>query len=268
MKNIKLKMIENVFPNKDFSQNFLLDLSVIQKIMTCLTPHKKHFFLEIGPGLGALTIPICNIVKNIAVIEIDMRMINILKKKLANYSVKFINANALYFNYFNLLNLNKNKLIRIIGNLPYNIATKLIFVLLDTIKIVYDMHFMLQYEVACRFFASPGTHFYSRISVIMQYYCDIKPLFIVDANSFFPVPKVKSYFIRLKKKKKQYPKVNIKMLNLVTKTAFSERRKYIKNSLSNLFSANTLCKLHIDPLLRPQNLSVVDYCRLAQYLDS
>ncbi|QCI26664.1 16S rRNA (adenine(1518)-N(6)/adenine(1519)-N(6))-dimethyltransferase RsmA [Buchnera aphidicola (Thelaxes californica)] len=259
--------IKNSIPNRNLGQNFLLNQDIIKKIICLINPQIQQFFLEIGPGLGALTVPLCKITENVIVIEIDHRMVNFLKKKIINSKIKILHDNALHFNYQNIFKYNSNHYpVRVIGNLPYNISIQLILLFLKRIDFIHDMHFMVQYEVGCRLIALPGNKHYGRISIISQYYCDIIPLIIVDSNSFYPSPKVKSYFIKFKPHKNKYPIVNIEILSLITKTAFSQRRKIIKHSLSSLFSLHTLLKLNINPLLRAQNLTIIDYCVLSNYL--
>lgn len=261
------KNMNKFIPKKKFGQNFLKNKEIIKKIIFFIQPKKNNFLIEIGPGLGSLTIPITKFKSTVFVIEIDNKLCIFLKKIFKNSKkIKIINSNILYFNYLEILNKNSiNIENRIFGNLPYNICTKIILNLTKYNKYILDMHFMVQYEVGCRIFAIPGSKFYGRLSVILQYYYKIIPLMIVKSDNFFPKPKVNSYFIRFIPHKNKYPDVDVFKLKEITKIAFSQRRKIIKNSLSKIFTNKIFVKLGIDSNLRAQNLTVLDYCRLTYF---
>lgn len=250
--------------NKKLGQHFLIDLEIIDKIVNVVNPKNNDFMVEIGPGLGALTYPICKILNELVVIEYDKTLGTELLNNLKN--VKVFIQNVLNFNFFNLVN-DINQSIRIIGNLPYNISIPILTHLFKFSNSIIDMHFMFQKEVANRLLAQPDTKNYGRLSIITQYFYKVIFLFDVRPKSFFPVPKVTSAFVRLipKKINKLYLK-NIDKLSYVTTLAFCQRRKTIKNSLSSLFSVNTLKKLGISPYFRAENLSVQQYCLLSNYI--
>ncbi|AAO26865.1 dimethyladenosine transferase [Buchnera aphidicola str. Bp (Baizongia pistaciae)] len=252
------------FANKNLGQNFLVDSEVINRIINVINPKSHDFMIEIGPGLGALTYPICKILHKLFVIEHDNNLGTRLLKDISNIEV-FV-EDVLKFNFLNLIN-NSFKSVRIIGNLPYNISIPILFYLFKFHNNIIDMNFMFQKEVASKLLAIPGTKSYSRLSIIAQYYCDIDFLFDVVAQSFYPIPKVTSSFVRLVPRKvfNLYVR-DINQLSNVTALAFQQRRKIVKNSLSSLFNDDALRKLGIDPLLRAENLSVKQYCLLSNHV--
>ncbi|WP_422667095.1 16S rRNA (adenine(1518)-N(6)/adenine(1519)-N(6))-dimethyltransferase RsmA [Buchnera aphidicola] len=262
---MKKNIYQKHIPLKKFGQNFLIDKIIINNIIQWINPKNSEVLVEIGPGLAALTEPICNMVDSLIIIEIDSNLLELLKNK--NFFSKLIifNKNALTFDYLKLFH--NQKLIRIFGNLPYNISVSLIIYLFKKIYIIKDMHFMIQKEVADRLIATPGNKSYGRLSILAQYYCHIKIIFNVLPESFFPIPKVYSVFVQLIPRKK-YPiyVYDINILSYITNIAFQKRRKILRHSLSSLFSVDKLITLGIDPTLRAENISVLQYCKLANYL--
>lgn len=263
---MNIKKIQKHFSRKRFGQNFLTDKNTIKSIIKVINPNKEQTLVEIGPGLAALTEPMCQFLKELVVVEIDPNLLNLLKKHVFYSKLIVFCQDALTFNYLSLFR-KKNQLMRIFGNLPYNISTSLIIYLFKQIEVIKDMNFMLQKEVAERLIASPGNKLYGCLSIIAQYYCSIKILFDVAPENFRPIPKVYSMFVSL------IPHINspyyvydINILSNITNTAFKNRRKILRHSLKNLFSEEVLKKLEVNPRVRAENVSVLQYCRLANYL--
>ncbi|MCO6553962.1 MAG: 16S rRNA (adenine(1518)-N(6)/adenine(1519)-N(6))-dimethyltransferase RsmA [Gilliamella sp.] len=252
------------FARKRFGQNFLHDDYIIESIVSAIQPKKDQALVEIGPGLAALTIPISKHIDHLTVIEIDRDLANrLIENPFLNNKLTVIEQDALTFD-FNQLADQLGKPLRVFGNLPYNISTPLMFHLFEHADIITDMHFMLQKEVVTRLVASPNSKHYGRLSVMAQYYCQIIPVLEVPPTSFKPAPKVDSAVVKLiPYKEKPYLVNDIKILSRVTTEAFNQRRKTIRNSLSNLFTVEQLTELNIDPNLRAENLTVQQYCQLA-----
>jgi 16S rRNA (adenine1518-N6/adenine1519-N6)-dimethyltransferase len=249
-------------PRKRFGQNFLEDLSIINHILDAIHPEPSDNMLEIGPGLGALTRPLLKRLDKLTAIEIDTD----LQAHLANMpegknKLTVIQADALTVDLTPL----GNKL-RVIGNLPYNISTPLLFHLLEHAPQIEDMHFMLQEEVVKRLAAPPNCKAYGRLSVMVQALCRVEALFSVPPTAFNPPPKVQSAIVRLAPHAVQPKPELIESLKPLLLQAFSTRRKTIGNTLKPLLSASQLTELGIDPIRRPETLSVQEYLRLATAL--
>tara|TARA_R110001583_G_scaffold5795_3_gene30729 strand:- start:726 stop:1568 length:843 start_codon:yes stop_codon:yes gene_type:complete len=248
---------------KRFGQNFLHDPYVISNIINAIYPKDDDCLVEIGPGMGAITEPLLEATGKLNVVELDRDLIPILRTKFFNYpGLQIHEGDALKFDFIQLAEPGKR--LRIIGNLPYNISTPLIFHLLSHHALVQDMHFMLQKEVVERLAAVPGNSDYGRLSIMTQYYCKVELLFIVGPGSFNPPPKVESAIVRMT----PYETLPIvakdtKMLQTVVREAFSMRRKTIRNTLKKLISAEQLEALGIDTQLRPEVLTLEDYVRIA-----
>lgn len=252
------------FARKRFGQNFLHDDMIIESIVAAIQPKSNQALVEIGPGLAALTIPVSKHVDHLTVIEIDRDLAG---RLIENPSLKgkltVIEQDALTYD-FNELSTQLNKPLRVFGNLPYNISTPLMFHLFQYADAIVDMHFMLQKEVVTRLVAAPNSKTYGRLSVMAQYYCQIIPVLEVPPTSFRPAPKVDSAVVKLiPYKEKPYLVNDIKILSRLTTEAFNQRRKTIRNSLSNIFTAEQLNELGIDPNLRAENLTIQQYCLLA-----
>lgn len=248
---------------KRFGQNFLHDHNVIYNILSNLQAQSTEHWVEIGPGLGAITEPLLQKQVTLDVIELDRDLVSFLHKQFDHYeNLTIHSADALRFNFASLAK-NGEKL-RIIGNLPYNISTPLLFHLLDNADCIEDMHFMLQKEVVDRICANPGTKKYGRLSVMMQYFCDTELVFDVSPESFDPIPKVTSAIIKLSPHQKPPVEIeDIKKLNKVVTTAFSQRRKTIRNSLKTLITEEQLLSLKIDPTLRAESISLAEFALLS-----
>lgn len=251
-----------IYPKKSLGQNFLQDKNTIQKLISAISPLENDHLVEIGPGLGALTSGLLNKVKNLEVIELDQNLITELQIRFNNLSI--YKADVLKFDFCSLKN-NERKL-RIVGNLPYNISTPLLFHLFKQLPCILDMHFMLQKEVVDRLAAKPGNKAYGRLSVMTQYWCKVEPLLAIPPQVFFPVPKVDSTFVRLTPHQKIFIEAtDITNLENTVKQAFSMRRKTIQNCLKGLVTSEQLVSLNIDPKSRAEQLSIADLVRISNF---
>ena len=239
-------------PRKRFGQNFLVDQQIINQIVSTIYPKKNDHIIEIGPGKGALTLPLTDYLENIHVIEIDRDLIALLQKK-NNIKITIHESDALVFNFDQF----KQK-VRIVGNLPYNISSPLLFHLLNYRDNIIDMTFMLQKEVVDRIVAPPGSKVYGRISVIMQTFFDTELMFVVPKESFDPQPKIESAILYLKTKKQPLVQ-NSKPLEEIVKIAFSQRRKTLKNCLKSVLNQS---QTDIDLSQRAEMLSVENFVTL------
>ncbi|MGL4959546.1 MAG: 16S rRNA (adenine(1518)-N(6)/adenine(1519)-N(6))-dimethyltransferase RsmA [Plesiomonas sp.] len=253
---------------KRFGQNFLNDLFVIDSIVAAINPRNDQAMLEIGPGLAALTEPVARDLDHMTVIEIDrdlaerLRNNPKLKDKLTVRQQDAMTAD------FSQISAELGQKLRVFGNLPYNISTPLMFHLFSFTDSISDMHFMLQKEVVNRLAAGPNSKAYGRLSVMAQYFCQVIPVLEVPPHAFKPAPKVDSAVVRLiPHAEKPYPVQNLRWLSRVTTDAFNQRRKTIRNGLGHLFSVEQLEALGINPGLRAENITVEQYCMLANWLD-
>lgn len=244
---------------KRFGQNFLTDTMVIDRIVSAINPKAQQSIVEIGPGLGAITERFLRYVQHLQVIEIDRDLVATLAKQHGD-RLSIHSADVLKFDFSNLT----NKPWRIVGNLPYNISTPLLFHLLNYAENIIDMHFMLQKEVVARICAAPRTKNYGRLSIMLQYHCQVDDLFTVANTAFDPQPKVESAIIRLKPYvKKPFVAKDETVFAKVVKTAFTHRRKTIANNLSGLLNTEDFAKLDIDPKARPETLSVREFVAMS-----
>lgn len=255
------------FARKRFGQNFLTDPLIIDNMVTAFNPKPDQAIVEIGPGLGALTLPISALIDNMAVIELDRDLAARLAAHPAlSAKLTIIPNDAITIN-FGAIAKEKGQPLRVFGNLPYNISTPLMFHLFTYTNAIADMNFMLQKEVVNRLVAGPNTKAYGRLSVMAQYYCQIIPILEVPPSAFSPAPKVDSAVVRLiPHQRNPYPICDVKLLSRITTQAFNQRRKTIRNSLSDLFSVQDFEQLGIDPNCRAENISVENYCKLASKL--
>ena len=251
---------------KRFGQNFLHDQYVIDKIVRAIHPVPEDRLVEIGPGIGAITEPLLEAAGRLDVVELDRDLIPILRTKFFNYPDFCIHeGDALKFDFNQIA---EQQPLRIVGNLPYNISTPLIFHLLSHHNTVQDMHFMLQKEVVKRMVAGPGSKAFGRLSVMTQYYCHAMPVIDVPPECFKPAPKVDSAVIRLiPKKPEQRSAKSTKLLNTVCLEAFNQRRKTLRNSLSNLLTAEELTSIGIDITLRAESLTLKQFIDIANWID-
>ncbi|MBU2953287.1 16S rRNA (adenine(1518)-N(6)/adenine(1519)-N(6))-dimethyltransferase RsmA [Marinobacter sp. F3R08] len=250
---------------KRFGQNFLHDPGVIEQIIRAINPKPDDEIVEIGPGLGALTEEILAVNPRLQVVELDRDLIPVLRTKFFNYpEFRIHEADALKFDFRELM---VDRPLRIIGNLPYNISTPLIFHLLAQSGVVQDMHFMLQKEVVQRMAAVPGDNNYGRLGIMTQYFCKVQPLFEVGSGAFRPAPKVDSAIVRLVPHTSlPHQAKDLGTLQAVVRTAFNARRKTLRKALGGLVSVAQLQSLGINDGLRPENLGMADYVAIADRL--
>jgi 16S rRNA (adenine1518-N6/adenine1519-N6)-dimethyltransferase len=253
---------------KRFGQNFLEDDNVIQNIISAISPQEGQKMVEIGPGLGALTRYLLPAVKRLDVIELDRDLAARLPKTLAGLGELHLHqADALNFDFAQLVE-DEQKL-RVVGNLPYNISTPLIFHLLSHSHIISDMAFMLQKEVVDRLGAEPDTADYGRLSVMVQYRCQVDWLLGVPPEAFNPAPKVQSAVVKLTPwQKSPYNCDNEALLQRVVSTAFNQRRKTLRNCLKGLAEELDFEAVGISPSLRAEVLSVQQFVQLTNQLNS
>jgi len=247
---------------KRFGQNFLVDCGIINAIVSAIDPQRRDTVVEIGPGLGAITEPLLARLDHLHVVEIDRDLIARLKNQHPPARVTIHEGDALNFDFAGI-----GTDLRLVGNLPYNISTPLLFHLAEYVGIVRDMHFMLQKEVVERMVAVPGESDFSRLSVMLQYRFHLEWLIDVPPESFDPPPKVQSAVVRLIPK--DVSELNAKSqekLSQVVQTAFSQRRKMLRNTLKGTLSDAGFAELGIDPTRRPEDIAVADYVRIANYL--
>lgn len=251
---------------KRFGQHFLHESFVIDKIVQAIVPKKTDHMLEIGPGLGALTERLLPHLKSLTVIELDKDLIPLLQEKCATLGELIVYQGDVLKVDFQSLSKTK-QVWRLVGNLPYNISTPLLFHCLEQANIIQDMHFMLQKEVVDRISARPGQSSYGRLSVMIQYYCQVQKLFNVSSGAFQPPPKVDSAVIRLIPYKVLPYKANDSLLFAeIVKNAFNHRRKMLRNNLAHWLQEQEFEQLKIKPTLRPEQLAISDYVKLANFV--
>lgn len=252
-------------PRKRFGQNFLCDKNVLQSIVDLINIKSHDHIVEIGPGLGVLTKEIASLTNKLDLIEIDRDLVIKLQELLVNKKHCQLHSSDIL--KFDLKKIFTGKKMRIVGNLPYNISTPLIFHLLKYQEIIFDMHFMLQLEVAERLAAKPNTKNYGRLSIMVQYYFDVEILLNVPPNAFTPIPKVESAFVRLiPKQKHEIEIINPENFAIVVREAFNMRRKTIQNSLKNIIDKNNndfWQELKIDNKKRPEELAIADFVKIS-----
>ncbi len=248
-------------PLKQFGQNFLQDNNIIEKIITQFNPLPNDIVVEIGPGTGALTKKLYPIIKNFYAIEIDTRAAAELTKLFPKLIL--FREDVLNFEFKQIFKLHNSRL-RIMGNLPYNITSPIIFKVFENIDYINDMIFMVQYEVAKRFTAEKGTKDYGILSVLLNYFTETKFCFKVSRNCFYPIPNVESAIVYIKAKDLSKTDTDKKIFISTVKAAFGNRRKTLKNSFSNsIFKEFDLAKIDFDFSKRAEQLSLNDFVFLA-----
>jgi 16S rRNA (adenine1518-N6/adenine1519-N6)-dimethyltransferase len=250
-------------PRKRFGQNFLHDPGTIQRIVNAIDPKPGDNLVEIGPGQGAITRPLLESARKLQVVELDRDLVGPLAEQMASIGELTIhNVDALKFD-FSTLGSQEHPL-RVVGNLPYNISTPILFHLLESSALIRDMHFMLQKEVVERMAAAPGSKIYGRLSVMLQARCRVEGLFTIGPGAFNPPPKVDSAFVRLMPyADSPYRIDDWTLFGQLVNQAFSQRRKTLRNSLSKLLDVRGIESAGIDPAIRPERLSVAEFAALA-----
>lgn len=250
-------------PRKRFGQNFLVDRAIIERIVKTVNPQASDNLIEIGPGLAAITeylLPLC---PTMQVIELDRDLVDHLRGRFGELNI--IAADALKVDYAAFYR--PGKPLRLVGNLPYNISTPLLFHLLSFRELIADMHFMLQKEVVDRIGAQPGSKAYGRLSVMIQYHCQVMPVIAVPPGSFRPPPKVQSAVVRLTPHR-QLPVVaeDIGVLSQVVAHCFGQRRKTLRNGLKSYLSDVSTLETVIDMDRRAEQLSVYEFVAIANHI--
>lgn len=255
--------MQKVKPLKRFGQNYLIDQNILNKIVNEIDPRPEDQIVEIGPGQGALTAKFFEKLPALTAVEIDKRVADELRLKFPQLKLiveDFINLSL------NELRTNKNKKLRIAGNIPYNLTSPILFHLIKFNDIILDTVLMVQYEVAKRMTSSIGTKDYGILSVILKYFTDVKYCFKVSHNVFYPKPKVDSAVVHLRFKDLKISEEEKQGFINIVKASFGNRRKTLKNSLSNsIFKELNFADSGIDLSLRAEQLDVNDFIRLAEF---
>lgn len=250
-------------PRKRFGQHFLINPHIIDQIVHIIRPMPDDCMVEIGPGLGALTKPLLAILQQLQVIEIDRDIADYLSH---NYAEKLVvhNVDALKFDFSTL-----GTRLRIVGNLPYNISTPLLFHLSQFSCLIIDMHFMLQLEVVARMVAQPSTQDYGRLSLMLQNRFIMEQMLDVPAEAFDPPPRVQSAIVSMRPREKPViPLDQEKLFGELVLAAFSQRRKTLRNTLRRYLTTKDFDLLEIDAGLRAENLSLEQYAAMTRHLDT
>jgi 16S rRNA (adenine1518-N6/adenine1519-N6)-dimethyltransferase len=249
-------------PKKRFGQNFLSDSGVINSLVAAIHPQPDDLMVAIGPGLGALTQPLLQKLNHLHVVELDRDIISWMEKQYVQNAITIHNSDALKFDFSAL-----GPQLRVVGNLPYNISTPILFHLLDNVENIVDMHFMLQKEVVERMVAAPSTSEYGRLSVMLQYRLHMEYLFTVPPEAFEPAPKVESAFVRgVPHAVLPYPAKDENLFARIVSSAFGQRRKTLRNTLKGILDDAGFVQLEIDSQLRAENLSVAQFVAIANHL--
>lgn len=251
-------------PRKRFGQHFLHDQSVIRRVVDAINPEPGIPIVEIGPGRGALTVPLLQRVGMLDVIEIDRDLAALLAEQCRGLGKLHIHSvDALEFDYCRL----HGEKIKIAGNLPYNISTPLLFHLLNQIHCIHEMTFMMQMEIVDRICAEPGGGDYGRLSVMVQSRCRCERIMTIGPGAFTPAPKVKSSLVRLTPRPLFEMKIqDTRLFSSIVQQAFSQRRKTLRNSLREFLGSPDFERLGLEPSARAETLSVEDFIGISNYL--
>ena len=245
---------------KRFGQNFLNDDGVIADIVAAIAPKSNDRMVEIGPGLAAMTTPLLDTLKHLHVVEIDRDLIARLKQRFKPERLTIHEGDALEFDFASLAGEAND--LRVVGNLPYNISTPILFHLLDAVDVVVDQHFMLQKEVVDRMAAAPGSKDYGRLSVMLQWRYDIESVLDVPPECFDPPPRVDSAIVRMRPLATPAA-VNLALLGELVTSAFSQRRKLLRHTLGHWLQERHF-KGHFDLQRRAEEVPVSEYLALAE----
>jgi 16S rRNA (adenine1518-N6/adenine1519-N6)-dimethyltransferase len=246
---------------KRFGQNFLTDKQVLSDIIDAIAPRKGETMVEIGPGLAAMTALLLKQLDHMHVVELDRDLVTRLEKSWPPERLTVHSGDALKFD-FGSIPVAEGQKLRVVGNLPYNISSPLLFHLADFAHLIEDQHFMLQKEVVERMVAAPGSKTYGRLSVMLQWRYTMSLMFIVPPTAFDPPPQVESAIVRMVPVAQQLP-CDAKRLEAVVAKAFSQRRKVIRNCVAGMFTEAQLVEVGIDPGVRPETFSLEQYVALA-----
>lgn len=254
-------------PRKRFGQHFLHDAGILQRIVELVAPRADDRLVEIGPGEGALTVPLLKAAGKLIAIELDRDLIEPLRSRAQPIGdLTIVNADVLTVDFSALA---QGAPLRLVGNLPYNISTPILFHCLDHANAIRDMHFMLQKEVVERMAAGPGSKIYGRLSVMLQLRCRVEPLLHVPPAAFRPPPKVDSAVVRLTPlPPDELPQVDIALLERVVRTAFGQRRKTLSNALSALVNAEQFSAADVDPRARAEQLTPAMFVTLCEVIQA
>lgn len=249
-------------PRKRFGQNFLRDPQVLRQILDAIDPTPEDHLVEIGPGQGALTALLLEATEHLDVIELDRDLVAHLKQRFGSAEKLRVHSGDVL--NFPLDQLAADKPLRVVGNLPYNISTPLLFRLFSFTGLIRDMIFMLQREVVQRLCAGPGEADYGRLSVMARYHCAAIPLFEVPPESFYPAPRVMSQVVRLIPHAAPPVAVNAyERFARVVAAAFAQRRKILRNALKDLISVDHMRAVGVDPGQRAEELSLAQFAALS-----
>jgi 16S rRNA (adenine1518-N6/adenine1519-N6)-dimethyltransferase len=249
-------------PRKRFGQHFLHDPGVIRRIVAAIAPRPGDHLVEIGPGEGAITLELLRAAGRLDAIELDRDLVEPLGARSAGVGELTVHsADALRFDFCALARAGER--LRVVGNLPYNISTPLLFHLLGQVHCIRDMHFMLQKEVVERMAAAPGGRDYGRLSVMLQARCEVTPLFSIGPGAFRPPPKVDSAVVRLVPLAQRPDIADQAVFARIVAAAFAQRRKTLRNALKGLLTADAIAALGIEPGTRAEQLPLDDFVRLA-----
>ena len=251
-------------PRKRFGQNFLTDQLVLGDIARVINPQQEQTMVEIGPGLAAMTKLLLEGLDQLHVVELDRDLVARLKKDFDPARLIVHDGDALQFD-FATIPVAPGKKLRVVGNLPYNISSPLLFHLAEIAALVEDQHFMLQKEVVERMVAEPGGKAYGRLSVMLQWRYHMELLFVVPPTAFDPPPKVESAIVRMIPKAERLA-CDVKKLEQVVTKAFSQRRKVVRNCVAGMFSEQQLIDVGINPQMRPETIALEQYVALARLL--
>lgn len=255
--------MQKVKPLKRFGQNYLHDKNIIKKIVNEINPQQDDTILEIGPGRGALTELIYGKTENFIAVEIDTRVIENLQSKFPG--MQLIQNDFLKVDLKTICDLNNEKL-RIIGNIPYNLTSPIIFKAIRNAELVEDAVLMVQNEVAKRMTATKGTKDYGILTILLNYFTDTQVCFKVSPNAFYPKPKVTSAVVHLRLKELNISEEKKEKFISIVKACFGNRRKTLKNSLSNsIFKELNFSDSGIDLTLRAEQLDVKDFLILTEF---
>jgi len=274
MVSIKQELREyGFFPKKRLGQHFLIDRNILNKVIRTAEVGKEDVVVEVGPGLGEMTEALARLAKRVIAVEIDARLVEILKKKLEDWpNVEVVQSDVLRVDFKSFLKKEEHP-VKVVANLPYQITTPLLFRFIEARGVFSTFTLMLQREVAERMAASPGGKEYGRLSVLIQMFLDLSVRFFIPPTAFFPSPKVESAVVHMVwKEKPMVDKQDEEWFIKVVKASFGYRRKTLVNALKHSrlplpeSTGSKMEKVGIDPQRRPETLTIAEFIRLAEAL--